>query len=135
MKLVIKNNCNFIIKTPIASSGRGQIRVKKGILRKDQIENLENIIQKHKEVIVEPWLNKVLDLSFHFDITENQKINYAGWTRFCTNARGQYRATFVSKMLAGLPLDTKVFIWGWKKAKTTTWIRRSTQPRNRTNHC
>ena len=112
MKLVLKNNCNFIIKTPIASSGRGQIRVKKGILRKDQVENLENIIQKHKEVIVEPWLNKVLDLSFHFDITENQKINYAGWTRFCTNARGQYRATFVSKMFAGLPLDTKKFLYG-----------------------
>ena len=114
-KLIVKNTGNFIIKTPIASSGRGQIRVKNGQLRKDQIENLEKIIHKHKEVIVEPWLNKIIDLSFHFDINTNGETTTAGWTRFCTNARGQYRATFIHQMVAGLPPETKRFLYGGGK--------------------
>ena len=111
-KIILKNSGNFLIKTPIASSGRGQIRVKNGHIRADQLTNLEKIIQKHGEVIVEPWLDKVLDLSFHFDIGENEEITAIGWTRFCTNTRGQYRATFVSQMVAGLSSETKQFLYG-----------------------
>ena len=103
---------SLVIKASIASSGRGQIHPHGGNLRDGQRGWLENMLKAQGSVVVEPWLDKVLDLSLHFDIDAKGEIKVAGWTRFFTDARGQYRGAFVGQMVAGLDAELKKFLYG-----------------------
>ncbi|MGB1891098.1 MAG: DUF455 family protein [Candidatus Latescibacterota bacterium] len=103
---------DVVIKAAIESSGRGQIHARGGRLRSQQRGWLENVLARHGQVVVEPWLDKALDLSLHFDIDGDGQVHVAGWTRFFTDQRGQYRGTFVSQMVAGLDDETKKFLYG-----------------------
>ncbi len=102
----------FVIKAAVASSGRGQIHVRGGNLRAGQRGWLENMLKEQGEVVVEPWLDKVIDLSLHFDVDVQGEVKVAGWTRFFTDARGQYRGAFVGQIVAGLGAEVKKFLYG-----------------------
>ena len=102
----------LVIKASIASSGRGQIHPHGGNLRDGQRGWLENMLKAQESVVVEPWLDKVLDLSLHFDIDVKGEIKVAGWTRFFTDARGQYLGAFVGQIVAGLDAELKKFLYG-----------------------
>ncbi len=101
-----------VIKAAIESSGRGHIHARGGQLRPEQRGWLENVLARHGAVVVEPWLDKVLDLSLHLDVDAHGQVQVAGWTRFFTDARGQYRGTLVGQMVSGLEEETKKFIYG-----------------------
>ncbi len=102
----------WVIKAPVESSGRGQIHARGGRLRPEQRGWLENVLARHGAVVVEPWLDKVLDLSLHLDVDGQGQVHVAGWTRFFTDARGQYRGTLVGQMVAGLDEEAKKFLYG-----------------------
>ena len=72
---------DVVIKAAIESSGRGQIHARGGQLRSQQRGWLENVLARHGQVVVEPWLDKALDLSLHFDIDGDGQVHVAGWTR------------------------------------------------------
>ena len=100
-----------VVKAIYGSSGRGQIHCRGGQLRAEQRGRLENILRQQGQVVVEPWLDKVMDLSLHFDVgTEGTAV--AGWTRFFTDGRGQYRGSFVGSLTADLDEDVKRFLYG-----------------------
>ncbi len=101
-----------VIKAAIESSGRGQIHARGGRLRPEQRGWLEHVLARHGAAVVEPWLDKVLDLSLHFDVDAYGQVQVAGWTRFFTDARGQYRGTLVGQMVSGLDEETKKFLYG-----------------------
>ncbi|MXY84170.1 MAG: ferritin-like domain-containing protein [Gemmatimonadetes bacterium] len=102
-----------VVKAIYGSSGRGQIHCRGGQLRAEQRGRLENILRQQGQVVVEPWLDKVVDLSLHFDVgVEGTAV--AGWTRFFTDGRGrgQYRGSFVGSLTAGLDEEVKRFLYG-----------------------
>jgi uncharacterized ferritin-like protein (DUF455 family) len=101
----------LVIKAAVASSGRGQIHPRDGVLREGQRGWLENMLKEQGEVVVEPWLDKVMDLSLHFDVGAQGEVRVAGWTRFFTDARGQYRGSFIGQMVAGLDAEVKKFLY------------------------
>ena len=57
-----------VVKAIYGSSGRGQIHCRGGQVRAEQRGRLENILRQQGQVVVEPWLDKVVDLSLHFDV-------------------------------------------------------------------
>ena len=101
-----------VIKAIYGSSGRGQIHCRGGRLRAEQRGRLENILRRQGQVVVEPWLDKVADLSLHFDVGSEGAATVAGWTRFLTAGRGQYRGSFVGSLTAGLDEKVKRFLYG-----------------------
>ena len=101
-----------VVKAIYGSSGRGQIHCRGGQLRAEQRGRLENILRQQGQVVVEPWLDKVVDLSLHFDVGAEGEATVAGWTRFLTDGRGQYRGSFVGSLTAGLDEEVKRFLYG-----------------------
>ena len=103
---------SVVVKAIYGSSGRGQIHCRGGQLRTEQRGRLENILRQQGQVVVEPWLDKVVDLSLHFDVGTEGAVTEAGWTRFFTDGRGQYRGSFVGSLTAGLDEEVKRFLYG-----------------------
>ena len=101
-----------VVKAIYGSSGRGQIHCRGGQVRAEQRGRLENILRQQGQVVVEPWLDKVVDLSLHFDVGAEGAAAVAGWTRFLTDGRGQYRGSFVGSLTAGLDEQVKRFLYG-----------------------
>ena len=101
-----------VVKAIYGSSGRGQIHCRGGQVRAEQRGRLENILRQQGQVVVEPWLDKVVDLSLHFDVGVEGAAAVAGWTRFLTDGRGQYRGAFVGSLTAGLDEQVKRFLYG-----------------------
>ena len=102
----------MVVKASYGSSGRGQIHCRGGQLRAEQRGRLENILRQQGQVVVEPWLDKVVDLSLHFDVGTKGAAAAVGWTRFLTDGRGQYRGSFVGSLTAGLDEEVKRFLYG-----------------------
>ena len=100
-----------VIKAVFGTSGQNQIRVASGQIRQTQARWLWNILEKQGCVVVEPWLNKVFDLSLHLDIKAPGAAQVAGWSCFFTDARGHYRGSFVSRMVAGLDVEARKFLY------------------------
>ncbi len=101
-----------VVKAIYGSSGRGQIHCRGGQLRPEQRGRLKNILRQQGQVVVEPWLDKVADLSLHFDVGAEGAVTVAGWTRFFTDGRGQYRGSFVGSLTTGLDEEVKRFLYG-----------------------
>ena len=101
-----------VVKAIYGSSGRGQIHCRGGQVRAEQRGRLEHILRQQGQVVVEPWLDKVVDLSLHFDVGAGGVAAVAGWTRFLTDGRGQYRGSFVGSLTAGLDEEVKRFLYG-----------------------
>jgi hypothetical protein len=111
-KLVAEGAAEIGIKAAVASSGREQIRCRGGSLREGQHSWLQNMLAKQGEVVVEPWLDKAMDLSLHFDIESTGSAKTLGWTRFFTDERGQYRGTMVGNLANGVDVELARFLYG-----------------------
>lgn len=90
-----------VIKAELGAAGRGAIRVD-GALTEPQRRWLRRALRSQGAVVVEPWLPRVLDLSFHFTLTDDG-ARLEGTTRFFTDSRGQYLGHWLSRITDGLP--------------------------------
>lgn len=71
---------------------------------------LENILQKQGAVVVEPWLNKVMDFSLHLTVSTTGTVSILGATQFFTDHRGQFQGSIVGRMDAGLESELLKFL-------------------------
>ena len=110
-KLHAEGSREVAVKANFGASGQNQIRVTGGRLRHSQAGWLRKILEKQGGVVVEPWLNKVFDLSLHLDIKAPGSAQAAGWSYFFTDGRGQYRGSIVSRMAAGLDVEARKFLY------------------------
>lgn len=88
----------LLIKAPWSSSGRGLQPVTKSPVHPKVWEKLLGIINSQGFVMVEPLLEKALDLAFQFEISKG-KISYLGISNFTTDPKGQYTGNHLN----GLP--------------------------------
>lgn len=95
----------LMIKAPWSSSGRGLQTIRKTPVHPNVWAKILSFIQEQGYVIVEPYLNKVLDLAFQFEMIKG-KVNFLGISNFSTDYKGQYNGN----SLNGLPdsLDKKL---------------------------
>jgi hypothetical protein len=80
-----------VLKSSFSASGRGMIRVKNHIFDEKQLAWAKSVIERDGHVLAEPWLDKIIDLSAHVDISRDGVVKFIGFTRFWTDARGQLR--------------------------------------------
>jgi hypothetical protein len=78
-----------VVKTPWSSSGRGLLLFPNPDSKKKNDEVLSGMLQQQGFVTVEPWHEKILDLSYQFYSLAG-RITYKGRTFFETDAKGRY---------------------------------------------
>ena len=101
-----------VVKAGFGAAGQGQVQLTPAAVRPDQWAQVERLLAEQGEVVVEPWLDKVVDLSAQLEISAPGQARLVGWTRFFTDQRGQYRGSFVSQPTAGLDQELRRFLSG-----------------------
>ncbi|MBT8044330.1 MAG: ferritin-like domain-containing protein, partial [Verrucomicrobiae bacterium] len=110
---------DVLIKAAHACAGRGHKRVKAG---DDYRPWLEKTIHSHGGVVVEPWLDRVLDFSAQYEIRGGQTIDFIGMTEIVNDAQGRFLGTRVYPKW-GTGLDPKVAEFLFREAKINEWYR------------
>ncbi len=98
----------IIAKAPWSSSGRGLQPVIKTPVHPKVWEKLMGIVNDQGFAIAEPFLNKVFDLAFQFQL-EKGKVTYLGTSYFTTDKKGQY----TGNNLNGLPPEIEKDVAGF----------------------
>ena len=109
--LAIDGIDTVVLKAPYGCSGQNMLRVKSNELTVAETNWLNKILKEQNSIIIEPWFNKVVDLSYQAKISEEKKHVAIGMTRFITDSRGQYKATFVGKKTDDLSKELTKFMY------------------------
>lgn len=96
---------NLMVKAPWSSSGRGLQTITKTPIHPKVWGKLLAIIKGQGYAIVEPLLNKVLDLAFQFELKKG-KVSFLGVSNFTTDYKGQYNGNNLNGHPANL--DTRI---------------------------
>ncbi len=87
-----------VVKAPWSSSGRGLQILRPNEYNQTNRQVITGYLKQQGFVIVEPWHNKVLDLSFQFFSFGNGKIEYRGLTTFSTDHSGRYIGNYLVEL-------------------------------------
>jgi uncharacterized ferritin-like protein (DUF455 family) len=93
-----------VIKAPLGASGRHMQRVSPAGLHGTQSAWVDKILAAQGAVVVEAWLEKILDLSVQLDVPADLAAapQVLGVTRFLTDRRGQYVGHVLGRKLHDL---------------------------------
>jgi hypothetical protein len=91
---LLKTHIPLVLKAPMSSSGRGIQIIRKQTLTTSNRQWISGIFNQQKYLIAEPFLNKVMDFSLQFNIS-NDGPEYLGYSVFETNSNGQYQSTLI----------------------------------------
>ena len=97
--LLLKIQKPLVIKAPVSSSGRGIQIIRKTKLSDSNKQWISGILKQQNYLIIEPYLEKLSDLSFQFLIKDHAEIDYLGYSVFETNSNGQYKSTTIHPAL------------------------------------
>lgn len=95
IELLLAKHSPLVLKAPLSSSGRGIQIIRNAKLNASNKQWISGVLKQQSYLIAEPFLNKLIDLSFQFRVLANSKIEYLGFSVFETNSNGQYRGTLI----------------------------------------
>ncbi|MCP5536614.1 MAG: DUF455 family protein [Akkermansiaceae bacterium] len=110
---------DVLIKAAFACAGRGHKRVGQS---DSYLPWLENTILKHGGVVVEPWLDRVMDFSALYEIRGGGDVDFIGMTEMENDASGRFLGTRVYPKW-GTGLDPEVTEFLFREAKINDWYR------------
>jgi len=99
-----------VVKAPWSSSGRGLQILRQNEYNQTNRQVITGYLKQQGFVVVEPWHNKVLDLSFQFFSFGNGLIDYRGLTSFSTDHSGRYIGNHLQELPSDLAPDVKEFL-------------------------
>ncbi len=108
----------WVVKSPFSTAGRGRVR---GAVAPAVESWIEKQLALHGRLRAEPWVQRVLDLSFHYDVFE-ARAHLRGMVRFDTDARGQFTGTRPSRWLEQESLELRRWVGG--EGGDRTWLSR-----------
>lgn len=107
IELLLDKHSPLVLKAPMSSSGRGIQIIRKTKLNTSNKQWISGVLKQQNYLIAEPFLEKLIDLSFQFEILPDSEVAYLGFSVFETNTNGQYRGTLIHPDLRKVP-DTDV---------------------------
>jgi uncharacterized ferritin-like protein (DUF455 family) len=75
----------------------------------DEQARLQGLLERHGQVTVGPWLDRVLDLSFHADVAADGTVQIRGTVRFDTHPDGRFAGAHLGPPQRGL--DQSLVRW------------------------
>ena len=98
----------LMVKAPWSSSGRGLQPITFTPVHTKVWEKLLGIVKEQGYAIVEPFLNKKLDLAFQFKLKRG-KAEFIGTSNFSADKKGQYQGNNLNGLPEELETDVKDF--------------------------
>lgn len=95
IELLLKKHSMLVLKAPMSSSGRGIQIIRNDKLNTSNKQWISGVLKQQSYLIAEPYLQKLIDLSFQFRVLSDSKIEYLGFSVFETNSNGQYHGTLI----------------------------------------
>ena len=102
IELLLKKYSSIVIKAPMSSSGRGIQIIRKTKLSESNKQWISGVLRQQKYLVAEPFIEKLIDLSFQFKVLSNAEIEYLGYSIFKTNSNGQYNGTYIHPVLGNI---------------------------------
>jgi hypothetical protein len=102
---LLKKHSSIVIKAPASSSGRGIQIIRRPKLNASNRQWISGILKQQEYLIVEPFIDKLLDVSFQFELMTESEIKYHEFSVFETNSNGQYKGTFIHPEIGTLLPD------------------------------
>ena len=99
-----------VVKAPWSSSGRGLQILRPNEYNQTNRQVITGYLKQQGFVIVEPWHNKLLDISFQFFSFGNGTIEYRGLTTFSTDHSGRYIGNYLQELPPDLTPELKEFL-------------------------
>lgn len=97
----------WLLKARFSTAGRGRRR---GPLDAGGRRWAEGVLASQGAIRAEPWRERVLDFSLHFDLAE--RMRFVGSVRFDTDARGQFLGTRPGRWWTREPPELQRFLHG-----------------------
>ncbi|MDD4226514.1 MAG: hypothetical protein PHU98_09015 [Mariniphaga sp.] len=98
----------IMIKAPWSSSGRGLQKITKTPVTDKVWEKLLGFIRQQGFAMAEPFLNKLLDMAFQFELKRGN-VTFLGISRFFTDSKGQYQGNYLHGWPDFIETDTRKF--------------------------
>jgi uncharacterized ferritin-like protein (DUF455 family) len=92
-----------VLKAPFGTSGRGMRRWS----APGALAWARHVLAAQGAVLVEPWLDRVVDLSVQLDVAADGSVTVLPWGRFLTDGRGRYRGAVLGRPSDDLPPDVR----------------------------
>lgn len=99
----------LVIKTPFSSSGRGMIFLNYGVIHKTYQQWIDGALKSHQYLMVEKYVNKLYDLSFHFEV-KGENVKHLGNASFFTMDNGQYEGNNIALLPDNFPEVQREFV-------------------------
>lgn len=117
----------IVIKSPWSSSGRGVRYLEAGCNNRSHTQWAEKVIRTQGHIMIEPYLNKVMDFGMEFLCHSDGLVTYEGLSLFSTS-NGAYegsilatedeKSSIISKYInASLLSDVQQYICNWMQKK------------------
>ncbi len=115
IEICLQNWGVIMVKAPWSSSGRGLQPITKTPIHSKVWEKLLGIVKEQGSVLVEPLLNKKMDVAFEFEMKKG-KVSFVGLSYFSTDKKGQYQGNW----LGGMPDFTEPEMGGFVNSEINT---------------
>ena len=115
-------NGDVLLKSAFACAGRGHKRVTPSCPDAEVRAWLEKMLSSHAGIVVEPWLERVLDFSSLYEISAEGEVKYIGMTEIENDSAGRFLGTKVfSKWGSGIEPTVAEFLF--REAGVMSWYR------------
>lgn len=105
-----------LLKAPFACAGRGHFRLDKVCGSGKAAGWIRNTLAAHGAVVVEPWLERVMDFSALYDIRADGTVRWIGMTRMDNDDAGRFVGIRVSRKWGNL-LEPEVAAFLFREAR------------------
>ncbi len=92
-KIRTRGHHKIVVKESFGVAGSNAMRLFEPEILPTQIRWLENAFARKSELVVEPWLERVMDFSVQLEMSE-RGLKLCGYTGLLNDARGQFVANF-----------------------------------------
>lgn len=96
-----------VIKAPWSSSGRGVMMIDEETKRVPDFRWVEGSLKQQGFLVVESFLDKVYDLSFHYWVSASGDVDYLGHNFFQTNEKGKFTGCILEAYPSALMLNDR----------------------------
>ncbi len=114
-----------IYKPELSASGRGMHRIDV------DAEVPEKNFNSEVDAVVEPWLDRVVDLSFLWHVAPDGAVNFQGWTRPLVSKGGRFEGTILGNPFADLDAEVRKFLLAdryQRLRETASWLEMNVLP-------
>lgn len=128
LEVLSRHGVTAVAKVPFSAAGQGLIRVRPNeSVTVAQEGKFKKVFKSYGRILVEPWLERLFDMSILIDVGSERKSPLLGVTRFLTDQRGQYFGHILGDSMYGLSAETKATLLkqiggdeGWRRMMQDT---------------